>query len=184
MFYIHDKNLPNISKVFDYVVTSGCHDRARPLPCSKDECVSYEFGNDLFAYVDWTYATKFPLNSAVITFHFRNNVADKSHLFNRNFMLSVAHDSTILQVLNAIRLPIVHDWIPYASRLVFELWKEKDQPKHFVRILYNGQPITQLRDDFQHELVEFSEWKNSLTTGNYRNIDSYNSVCGNVYINR
>lgn len=189
MFYIHDKNLPIVTKVFDHVVTCGCHDRARPLPCSKDECVSYEFGNDLFAFADWSYATKFPLNSSIIAMmpflkhsvlEIMDSVTDKSHPFKPKFMLSIAHDSTIMQVLNAIRLPIVHEWMPYASRLVFELWKEKDQPKHFVRILYNGQPITQLRYDFQQEFVEFSEWKNSLTTGNYRNNESYNSVCGNV----
>ena len=54
------------------------------------------------------------------------------------------HDATLRPLLLALRLPLTH-WPPYASRLIFELYKpvsSKSQSEYLFKIIYNGRDVT------------------------------------------
>lgn len=105
------------------------------------------------------------------------------------FMLSFAHDSTIVRVLAALGI-VLDEWVPYASRIVFELWRKRDsrQDIYYVRMLFNGNPITnripmlpkyrRTPEETGLNLVQFSALKEYLTTGKYRAEESWLATCG------
>ncbi|KAG0317209.1 Lysophosphatidic acid phosphatase type 6 [Dissophora globulifera] len=55
------------------------------------------------------------------------------------FRLYSAHDTTLLPLLGMLDSADMR-WPPYASNLVFELWKSPTK-EHFVRVLYNGRVV-------------------------------------------
>jgi hypothetical protein len=55
------------------------------------------------------------------------------------FFLYSGHDTTLSLILGALNVSNF-SWPPYASNLVFELWR--DHGTTFVRVIYNGQPLT------------------------------------------
>lgn len=188
------RSKPVINELFDHILTRGCHNPGNPLPCNANkECISYSFASDLFAFADWTWGRKYPqVSSIVATLPFlRHTVLE---LMERavagvedrySFVLSVTHDTTLTQILNALGVPL-EGWMPYASRLVFELWRQKSQDLYLVRVLFNGRPITEALSsrsrtplEVDNQLLLFSSWKSLLSTGQYRDIISYNRMCGN-----
>ena len=194
MFHIPKRNKPVLTELFDHILTRGCHNPTRPLPCNDDnECVDYRFAWQLFTLADWDWGQKFPINSSIIASlpflrHsvvnvMENIIRDKQPSY--SIMLSFTHDSTIVTILSAIGAP-VQEWIPYASRLVFELWRTKDaQPVYYVRALFNGEPITgripfEGARELTHGCVEYATWKHYLTTGRFRDIDEYSEMCSNT----
>lgn len=54
----------------------------------------------------------------------------------------IGHDSTLMPMLAAL-LGDTWDgkWVPYAAMLVMELYREDGSSRHFVRLLYKGQPL-------------------------------------------
>ena len=191
------RSKPMINELFDHILTRGCHSPGSPLPCNtKKECISYSFANDLFAFADWTWGRKYPQASSILAMlpFLRHTVLE---LMERvvtgledqyKFVLSFTHDTTLTQVLNALGIPL-EGWMPYASRLVFELWRHKSQDAYFVRVLFNGRPITEALSlhptssrtplEVDNQLLLFSSWTSLITTGKYRDISSYNTMCGN-----
>lgn len=54
------------------------------------------------------------------------------------------HDVTITPLLLALELP-VHQWPPFASRLVFELYSptfEANSDEYLFKLIYNGKDLT------------------------------------------
>ena len=188
------RNKPMINELFDHIVTRGCHNPGNPLPCNtKQECVDYSFASDLFAFVDWTWSHKYPRKSSSLAMlpFLRHTVLELMERAvagqgdHHRFVFSFAHDSTLTQILNTLGIPL-KGWMPYASRLVFELWRHKSQDLHFVRVLFNGRPITETLPlssrtpmELENQLLQFASWKSLITTGKYRDITFYNRMCGN-----
>lgn len=202
MFEIHKRNEPIITDLFDHFLTRGCHtpvaaDGTGFLPCNKQgECVDCTLAVKLFEFADWTWRHKHPLNSSIVAMlpFLKHSVVDiMENAINhqepiKKFMLSFAHDTTIAQLLVSLGSTLLpNEWMPYASRIVFELWKNNAQSdtQYYVRVLFNGEPITnkilfsQPRSvvEKDHQLVLFSTWKEHLMTGNFRDINSYNEIC-------
>jgi hypothetical protein len=87
------------------------------------------------------------------------------------FVLYSGHDTVVAPLLSALG---AYDcrWPPYASRVVFELWKDVETTSVFVRLLFNGKPLTHLitscRDYFKGmdvvhpELCPFGVFSNIL----------------------
>ncbi|KAJ1829595.1 hypothetical protein LPJ56_000244 [Coemansia sp. RSA 2599] len=64
------------------------------------------------------------------------------------FALYSGHDSTIIPLLGSLRASNRNMlWPPYASNLVFELWKKSDGNR-VIRVIYNGQ-VLKLQDENQ-----------------------------------
>ena len=90
------------------------------------------------------------------------NKNEKNEKKNKNYayLHFSAHDSTIQALLTAFKNNNVFP--PYASTLVFELWKAPDS-RHLVRILYNGEPI-KLRE-CTAVMCPFEEFQEPSTSG-------------------
>ena len=194
------KRLPP-REVFDSVVTRGCHVRENPLPCSSDSCLDYENAVKLFEYVDWVSTGSYTHLSAslgAIPF-LRHSVYETAadvvqHRDNaKKFLLSVAHDTTMTGYLVALGINI-QEWMPYASRVTFELWKSSSKIEgfshsYYIRVLYNGTPITDKLLPWKNkeskmlhrELLPFSDWESFLLTGDYRDLDSYSEECSSSH---
>lgn len=58
-------------------------------------------------------------------------------------VLYSSHDQTIVNVLAAIGLLDESSFVPFASRMVFEVYRSKGDPsQHYFRLLYNGNDVT------------------------------------------
>ena len=196
MFNLPNRNEPIIQDLFDHIAVRACNSRL--LPCNNQgKCVDYTFAKKLFDFTDWSWSHRYPPNSSTLvamTF-IRHTLLDMmDNAINHRspdmkFMLSFAHDSTLVRVLAALGI-VLDEWVPYASRIVFELWRKRDskQDLYYVRILFNGKPITnrvpmlqqyqRTREETGLNLVQFSALKEYLTTGKYRDVESWLSTCG------
>ena len=195
MFNIQRRNEPIVTELFDHILTRGCH--SDQLPCNRQgECVDHAFASQLFAFADWTWNHRYPRNSSilgVIPFLKHSVLEIMNNAINHvppssKFVFSFSHDATLVRVLSSLGIPL-KGWMPYASRIVFELWKKIDtEQEYYVRVLFNGTPITNkipLLQAYQRtqvesrlNLVQYSALKDCLTTGKYRAVQSYHTVCG------
>jgi hypothetical protein len=183
------------TEIFDKFMTRGCH-APNPhslLPCTRDgKCVDCRLGEVLFDYADWSMSEKYPPNAslAAVTPFLRHSLLDPMGKIisgdktspQYKIMLTFTHDSMLSQLFKAIGLS-VKEWIPYASRLTFELWKEKYQedPHHFIRVLFNGKVVTRdllfpRLDGDTEELVDFDLLK--IRSIGLLNTWTYNKMCG------
>ena len=190
------KRLPP-REVFDSVVTRGCHVRDNPLPCSSESCLDYESANKLFEYIDWTFINSHtPMAATLAALPFlRHSVYETMRGIvqkeddSKKFILSVSHDTIITQYLIALGVSI-EGWMPYASRVAFELWKSLPENKgssdpYYVRVLFNGVPVTHQLIQWRNkessmeymELLPFSSWEEFMLKGKYRDVESYNAEC-------
>ena len=189
-----------VSKVFEQVIIRGCHQPSNSLPCNGASCLNYSQALELFRLIDWAWNNGHPLKSSIIALapFLRHSVLTPMERLISNYqlsstdhtspgsyplMVSLTHDDTITKLLTSLGIP-VSEWMPYASRLVFELWKKRgdSSPEDFmVRMLFNGEPVTKLcgawREGMSDELVPFPVFGEFLTTGTYRDIESYNKIC-------
>ncbi len=186
----------SVAKVFEQLSIRGCHQPLDPLPCVKDNgpCVSYPQALELFKFTDWAWTSGHPLKTSIIaTMPFLTHsiltpmqrVMDSYQRSNSlagsyKFMVSLTHDDAITKMLTNLGVR-VSEWIPYATRVVFELWKRKDQELYEVRILLNGEVVTQQcggwREGMNKELIPYPVLKAFLTSGTYRELKYYNKLC-------
>ena len=197
MFHIPDPSQPIVNRLFDHFMTRGCHNPQQPMPCYRGHCIDYPYALKLFNYSDWNWSHKLPYNSSLVRLlpflrhsvlePMKKRILDDSEEdpFTFKFMLTLSHDDAIIMLLNALgyRLDV---WIPYASRVVFELWRNY-KLEYFVRVLFNGEVISDRtlagRDEGatigNGELIKFERWSDFITTGPLRDVDAYNQVCKN-----
>ena len=199
LFHISIQTTP--TKIFDHFSTRGCHAPKFPLPCSENGCVDFEFGLSLSLLCDWIWSNKYPLNSSILTVlpFLKHSVLDPMELSvgrekgeemgpSYDVMLTFSHDDTITMILNSLGVH-VEQWMPYSSRVVFELWQEKGE-EYYVRILFNGDVITHkmfpwklyAREDADanRELLPLELWSEFFTSGRFRDPESYNRACKNT----
>ena len=197
MFHIPNPNQPIVNRLFDHFMTRGCHNRDDPLPCYRDQCIDFSYALKLFDFSDWSWSHKNPTNSSILRLlpflrhsvletmmkvtQVKTNTAEDPYSF--KFMLTLTHDDTITIMLNVLGYHLDR-WIPYASRVVFELWRRKSSSEHYVRVLFNGETISDKTipgkvSSLNEELIRFDRWRDFLTTGNFKDVTTYNKVCGN-----
>ncbi len=183
----------SVAKVFEQLSIRGCHNHSNPLPCLNENgpCVSYSQALELFQYTDWVWANGHPLKSSIIaTMPLLNHSVlapmerimqkDTSLSGSYRFMVSLTHDDTITKLLANLGVRI-QEWVPYASRVVFELWKKKTTNSYEVRMLLNGEVITKQcgcwREGTNKELIPYAVLKEYLFSGKYRNLMFYSKIC-------
>ena len=200
MFHLNTENLPIITSLFDSIATRGCHVKDSPLPCYQDNCMDYAFANKLFEFVDWTFGNRYTQQSAIVAMlpFLRHSLLglmeEMVHKKRENpyrFILSVTHDTTMTQLLLALGIRL-DKWMSYASRINFELWKTKgdinadEEAAYMIRVLFNGLPVTHRlaawkmakNNGLHEEFLPYKYWEDYIMTGKYRDIQSYNKVCG------
>lgn len=130
----------------DALLPRICHDMK--LPCNADgECVTNDDMEKI--YVDGNWENKFRYGyvdiARLMIGHFANEIRDSMLQGNLmgypRYVLFSGHDDTLTPLLAGLGIS-VDIWPPYASNLVFELWRTRDsspsEMKLFVRVVYNG----------------------------------------------
>ncbi|KAJ2474320.1 hypothetical protein EV174_005623, partial [Coemansia sp. RSA 2320] len=151
----------------DVVQTRECH--GLPLPCSDrasagtsttPKCVTVEDAAQVRRNAHYEYTFKFrdhPLSQnytrlaiGSLIGTLRDQIQD--HIAGKTGSMKLAlysgHDSTVAPLLAALQASNRNMlWPPYASNLVFELWKKTDGSR-LVRVIYNGQ-VLKLQPEFE-----------------------------------
>jgi hypothetical protein len=178
------------TEIFDPFMTRGCHSlhSSHIFPCTRDRvCVDCVLGKKLYDFADWSISEKYPPNSSAIAVQpflkhsihdtMEKMVSKENDVEGRyKIMLTFTHDSMLNQLMKALGLP-VKEWIPFASRLSFELWKAFGGDKYFVRVLFNGKIVTHHLPYAvieTKEVVDFTKWKKSVIPVN---LWTYNKLC-------
>jgi len=136
-------NWDGVYKHSDVLHPLLCHNMS--LPCRDGNCVTME---DLQIVHDganfemtYQYASDEIARLSVGTFlHELRDllVGDQRSKMSPPYALYLGHDFTIAQIFQAFHLGI-DIWPPYASHMIFELWKEVVGNKKAIRVLYNGE---------------------------------------------
>ena len=184
--------------IFDDVWGRLCH--GLPLPCNGKSCMSASLAAEGAKTVQRSFSRRFPVKSSVLAlqpFLFHSVIkqidsAISSHSSEwYKFLFSFAHDSTLTSFLVSVGIS-VDTWLPYASRIVVEVWQESspddDSSYYYIRILLNGKSMMNhlsghyQKDDFSlnGELLDYRSWRNHMTTGPYRTLNEYNSLCSST----
>lgn len=188
----------SIPKVFEQLSIRGCHQPSDVLPCARQNgpCVTYSQALELFQLTDWVWSNRYPLKSstiALIPFLNHSILTPMQQVIQEysiqqstplagsyKLMVSLTHDKTITMMLRTLGVP-VKEWIPYATRVVFELWKQRASSVFSIRILLNGAVVTNQcgawRNKMPQELVSFPIFRDFLTSGNYMDLNLYNKIC-------
>lgn len=193
-FGLHDvQNRPIVTKLFDSIATRGCHSRDQPLPCYLGQCLDYDLANKLFGFLDWTFSNSCTREGSLVGLipFLRHSVLGLMEVVTRRkanakrFILSLSHDDVMTHLMLALGIRL-DGWMPYASRITFELWKTSSKEEAFkVRVLFNGTPVTQRLTAWNgvtdaSELLPYHLWKSYLENGNYRDTPSYDHACRNL----
>lgn len=154
----------------DHIMARLCHEM--PLPCNGDgRCVDVSSALELIkgADVAWRYRYTRPYSAVALRPFMQHSLevmdAAVHSKSTYKLMLSFAHDSTLTMILDTVGVES-EGWMPYASRVVMELWKSS-QGDHFVRVLFNGVDITgqvanHTRSTEPTGLVEYDKWRDML----------------------
>ncbi|KAI9501773.1 hypothetical protein GGI26_005710 [Coemansia sp. RSA 1358] len=122
--------------------------------CTTDEDVAQVSRN---ANYEWLYKshdnplaqnfTRLYIGSFVGTL--RDQIAERiaGKTGNLKFALYSGHDSTVWPLLSVLDASDQNSlWPPYASNLIFELWKKNDG-KHVIRVIFNGKTLELQKDN-------------------------------------
>jgi len=201
MYKKSPSKLPEPTVIVDNFLVRMCH--KEKLPCYSHQCVRLALAYRLLEYADWTIEHKYTTTNSILMMQpfIYNSILKKmfevtdelTHGKNDydKILLYFAHDSTVTPLMTLMGIP-PKKWIPYASRLVIELWREiSPSPAdatgygpYYVRVLFNGQGYTQKLPVPENsfvlvkDLVKLRAFKNFLTTGKFREKSSYDKECG------
>ncbi len=194
MFNIKGANEPIANKLVDHLLVRGCHLPYDPLPCNgRGQCVDYSFAKQLTIAADWSWGHKFPRNSSLLAmlpflkhsiFDVMENVVQgKTPAY--KVLLTFTHDDVIIKLRSILGI-FTPEWVPYASRLVFELWQTRgSEPVYYIRVLFNGRTITNAikllsaRTDFEvrHNLVTLSALRDHIMADKLADVRTYHRLC-------
>lgn len=195
--------LPESTVMVENLLVRMCHEKK--LPCHDNgQCVEMPLAYRLLEYADWTIEHKYTTTNSILMmqpfiynsilkkiFQATDKLASDKHDYDK-FLLYFAHDSTLTPLMTLLGIP-PKKWVPYASRLVIELWKEKQSANpvdsvgygpYYVRILFNGQgwtrklPLSEGSFALVKDLVKLRMLKKFLTTGKFRDKESFDKECG------
>lgn len=145
-------SLTTVVFLTDAILTRYCY--KHPLPCGPGGCVSQEMAAQGIDFASWAFAENFTAIADVATHPMLIQMAkrmidksrDKSTL---KFVLYSGHDSTVTPLLLNLGVHDHKKWTPYATRVVFELWRDThadSKPNsidpYYFRVLVNGKVLT------------------------------------------
>jgi len=153
-----------ITDIADQVNSRICHSLS--LPCTEEgECMASELalavsaeGNRL--YCEKYHGSKGGKTAAILSMYpflteilqvLVDNASGDSPI---RLAVYVGHDTVIAPILAALGVGDC-GWPPYASRIVFELWEKHPGIPSHIRLLFNGNAITQSVPGCSEELCSF-----------------------------
>lgn len=168
-------NIASLDRLIDILYANLCHGRG--LPKGPKGVVSYSLARKSLGLANQLITIKHMEVAELQTLAIVSQIVEimsKSIDENKNYdavssklVLFSGHDTIISPLLNVLG---IHDWRwpPYASRLVFELWKDTDGAQkrardstllskfdnYFIRVLYNGEDLTSKVEFCKGQLVQ------------------------------
>ena len=170
LFGINIGEVASLDRLIDILYADLCH--GKNLPKGPNGKVSYSLASRSFQLADRLITEKHAPIAELqtlaivsrIMLEISNHIAQKGN--KRKLVVFSGHDTVILPLLVLLG---VHDdkWPPYASRVVFELWRNANGPKspnedevfstfqnYYFKILYNGKPLTSSVKICQGKIVD------------------------------
>jgi len=155
---VSTSKLPWTMTIVEVFVVHVCHRLGLPCFNNGTQCVSHDLLNLLWTIVDQScnekvdavneYLTNLVLSHSLlkeIAQILMHSVRDKARNNSHLITLYSGHDATLMALTRALD---IDDglWPPYASRLIFELYKRQFDDSFFIRVIFNGKDKTrQLR---------------------------------------
>ncbi|CAG5033487.1 unnamed protein product [Parnassius apollo] len=157
-----DFNFPNDARID----TDFDEDYQEPTPeNTEDFCIQKEHVMSLFAYLEWSYKQEMKnlhnrRRGLLVAYGLIHNIVQNMiRMISENkpkYVLYSGHDKTLQALILALGLnSYQHYNIPYASRMIFEMYRRKDLRDEFkftkrkavaqdfyFRVVYNGQDVT------------------------------------------
>lgn len=189
-------SLPRPSHIMDVSMIHYCHHL--PLPHRSNQCLQpwaiadiydavNENGRDQHLNKNLLKIVRLKLQPLLYEMAHRmsSQLSGQSDI---KFVLFSGHDSTIEPLANALGFSSGH-WPRYAARIVFELYKKQKDDSGYIRVLYDGKPVTDQVIFCQDRLADK---KNSLCPLQYfldfvdhdnikdLNEESYEKACQNI----
>jgi hypothetical protein len=154
-----------ITELVDTSITKVCHNQQ--LPCNINnpgKCLNEKLLANMMEDADKAFCNAYvgknggEISTLLSTYPFMieilNNLlhaVSSSNLSSKYMNVYIGHDTVISPVLAALGI-FKHakycKWPPYASRIVFELWQNKNKTGQkeysFIRVIYNGDDVTSL----------------------------------------
>ena len=167
--------LPRVSRILDTLMVHICH--GKYLPGSGNKCVEPWAVKTLFdamkanghrhfegEFIDLARLKMQPMLHEMAQ-RMQRQVNDRSGI---KFMLYSGHDTTIDPLATALGFGN-GTWPNYAARIVFELYTRHSDSVHFIRVLYDGEPVTHLLKFCKpvgiEKLCNFDDYFEFLNTG-------------------
>jgi hypothetical protein len=181
--YKHN-NITNIGRFNDALVCHFCHiyskgDSNSATPCVQDKCMSPLLALMLIRatniYTNHSYnqnisiAQVQPLIAQIVS-EMEQWIKGEGR---RVLVHYSGHDVTISALLSALGIGYGHR-PPYASRLVFEMWKSKQRDEHIVRVLYNGQLV---ESRILGKTMLYENFRKRVLDGYLRDSKSHRNAC-------
>ncbi|XP_078696452.1 2-phosphoxylose phosphatase 1-like [Branchiostoma floridae x Branchiostoma belcheri] len=137
--------LGSLTHVLDLFNTHLCH--KIDLPCGQKTCLKMTQFDTLIkhfiennriraeegAFASYADLEMNPMLSVMLTL-MKKSAPPK-------FVLYSGHDVTVSPLLYSLGIPETK-WCPYATRVVFELWRDSAGSARYIRVLYNGVNVT------------------------------------------
>ncbi|XP_068700246.1 2-phosphoxylose phosphatase 1-like isoform X1 [Montipora foliosa] len=184
--------LPTVVFLTDAILTRYCH--KHPLPCGRGGCVSQEMAAEGIDFASWAMSENYTgiadLATHPMLIQMAKRMTDKARQKSMlKFVLYSGHDSTVVPLMLNLG---VHDrkrWTPYATRVVFELWRDyrakgleaTSLDPYYFRVLVNGKVVTSKMKFcgdalFKGELCPVTELISWLSSGKGMD-ETYRSLC-------
>ena len=188
--------LPRPSRIMDVSMIHYCHHLL--LPHRSNQCIQpwavadiydavNEHGRDQHLDKNLLKIVRLKLQPLLYEIAHRMNsqLSGQSQL---KFVLYSGHDSTIEPLANALGFSS-GDWPRYAARIVFELYKKQNDDSGYIRVLYDGKPVTDQvifcqpnLADAKTSLCRLQYFLDFVDHGNIKdlNADSYDKACQSI----
>ncbi|KAF1811030.1 phosphoglycerate mutase-like protein [Eremomyces bilateralis CBS 781.70] len=138
---------------YDNLSTRQCHQK--PLPCkigSEMECVTQAQANEVYRLGQYEYSylyrdspeslevakRSYGVWVAELARNMRDHVAGVKPVV---YMHNIAHDGSVSLLLAILQIDVMA-WPGMGAEVVFEMYKNGDQDKRYVRVLFGGQVLT------------------------------------------
>ncbi|OQR91851.1 hypothetical protein ACHHYP_04309 [Achlya hypogyna] len=130
--------------LFDCLMTQRCTDRPLPNNMTDEFFLQMTSKLETSALLPYYYQDNLYARTAVakLVVLMRNRLAAAMAGTGPRLYLSIVHDSTLNPLLAALGGPTyLTEWVPYASHVVLEVYRQPSTADHYFRLLYQGAPL-------------------------------------------
>lgn len=175
LFNAHIGKIASLDRLIDIIYADLCH--TNELPKGPHGALSYKLARNSLGTANQLITIKHSKVAELQTLAIVSQIVakvsqliderNKGESVSSRLVLFSGHDTIISPLLSLLS---IHDWRwpPYASRVVFELWRDTDRTEsktkrsnhlskfegYFIRVLYNGEPLTSKVNICQGSLVD------------------------------